>query len=127
MIHTRPDYDIQEVPVEGRQVPVLEEAALDMPFANLVHFRKETNIPQPRVLLVAPMAGHFPHSAAPEQRKPCCAIMTFTSPTGKAPAMCRWRRGLFGTDEYVDYLIRFSGKDPGPAPIPWRCANPAPR
>ncbi len=60
MIHTRPDYDIKEVPVEGRPVPVIEEDALEMPFANLVHFRKETNIPQPRVLLVAPMAGHFP-------------------------------------------------------------------
>ena len=25
MIHERPDYDIKEVPVEGRQVPVIEE------------------------------------------------------------------------------------------------------
>src|ERR1700748_116777 len=60
MIHTRPDYDIREVPVEGRQVPVIEGEALKLPFGNLVHFRKEPTVAQPRVLLVAPMAGHFP-------------------------------------------------------------------
>ena len=29
------------------------------PFATLLHFKKETPQPQPRVLLVAPMSGHF--------------------------------------------------------------------
>ena len=31
-----------------------------MPFGNLVHFRKAGVSGQPRVLLAAPMAGHFP-------------------------------------------------------------------
>jgi polyhydroxyalkanoate depolymerase len=38
---------------------VTEEAATSTPFATLLHFRKEIETPQPRVLLVAPMSGHF--------------------------------------------------------------------
>ena len=40
-------------------VPVTEEVAHRTPFATLLHFRKDTLAPQPRVLLVAPMSGHF--------------------------------------------------------------------
>ena len=36
-----------------------EEAADDTPFGTLLHFRKDSAIVQPRVLLVAPMSGHF--------------------------------------------------------------------
>ncbi len=109
MIHTRPDYDIKEVPVEGRQVPVIEEESLNLPFGNLVHFRKETNIPQPRVLLVAPMAGHFPtllrHTAETLLRDHDVYITDWKS--GRDVPLAA---GRFGTDEYIDYLIRFLEK-----------------
>ena len=109
MIHTRPDYDIKEVPVEGRQVPVVEEDALEMPFGNLVHFRKETNIPQPRVLLVAPMAGHFPtllRQTAETLLRDHDVYITDWKNAREVPLAA----GRFGTDEYVDYLIRFFEK-----------------
>src|SRR5581483_2056391 len=57
--HGRPAYRIDSATVEGRAVAVREEVALETPFGSLLHFRKETNRPQPRVLIVAPMAGHF--------------------------------------------------------------------
>src|SRR4051812_28700711 len=57
--HDRPDYAIEEAVIDGRPVPVFEEKVLDAPFGNLLHFRKQTNLRQPRVLIVAPMAGHF--------------------------------------------------------------------
>jgi poly(3-hydroxybutyrate) depolymerase len=109
MIHTRPDYDIKEVPVEGRPVPVVEEATLDMPFANLVHFRKETNLPQPRVLLVAPMAGHFPtllRQTAETLLRDHDVYITDWKSGRDVPLSA----GRFGTDEYVDYIIRFLEK-----------------
>ena len=31
----------------------------ETPFGTLLHFRKEAAVVQPRVLLVAPMSGHF--------------------------------------------------------------------
>ena len=38
---------------------VTEEAADTTPFGTLLHFRKDVVLAQPRVLLVAPLSGHF--------------------------------------------------------------------
>src|SRR5665647_1363349 len=57
--HTRPDFRINKAMMRGRTVAVHEEVVLRHPFCNLVHFRKETATKQPRVLLVAPLSGHF--------------------------------------------------------------------
>ncbi|MEI7711928.1 MAG: polyhydroxyalkanoate depolymerase, partial [Rhodospirillales bacterium] len=59
MTHNRPDYEIPSVRVGDIDVAVTEEAALDTPFATLLHFKKDMPEPGPRVLLVAPMSGHF--------------------------------------------------------------------
>jgi len=50
---------IASVAMGNRLVPVTEESTYSTPFATLLHFRKETEAYQPRVLLVAPMSGHF--------------------------------------------------------------------
>src|ERR1700679_3987579 len=54
LIHERPDYGITSVKVAGGSVAVTEEVALEMPFGNLVHFRKEAALGQPKILLAAP-------------------------------------------------------------------------
>ncbi|MDX2235776.1 MAG: polyhydroxyalkanoate depolymerase, partial [Hyphomonadaceae bacterium] len=59
LTHTRPDYAIASVVCGGRRVAVTEAVALGTPFGALLHFAKETEAPQPRVLLVAPLSGHF--------------------------------------------------------------------
>ena len=56
MLHERPAFEIAEVMVAGKNQKVTEEVALEMPFGNLLHFRKESGKDQPRVLLAAPMA-----------------------------------------------------------------------
>jgi poly(3-hydroxybutyrate) depolymerase len=57
--HARPPFGIKSVSIGDRLVPVTEEIATSTPFATLLHFRKEIETQQPRVLLVAPMSGHF--------------------------------------------------------------------
>ena len=43
-----------------REVAVTEEVVARTPFGTLLHFRKDVaDPPQPRVLIVAPMSGHF--------------------------------------------------------------------
>ena len=59
LTHTRPDYDVTSALVDGEAVRVTEEIADDTPFATLLRFRKNIDTPQPKVLLVAPMSGHF--------------------------------------------------------------------
>ena len=57
--HERLPFGITSVAMGNRLVPVTEESIYSTPFATLLHFRKETETYQPRVLLVAPMSGHF--------------------------------------------------------------------
>ena len=57
--HHRPEFGIDSVTVGNRAVAVREEKTWVRPFATLLHFAKDTPQPQPKVLLVAPMSGHF--------------------------------------------------------------------
>ena len=58
--HRRPPWRIGSVAADGVEYPVLEEVtAQATPFATLRRFRKDGAPEQPRVLVVAPMSGHF--------------------------------------------------------------------
>jgi len=57
--HTRRPFGIGTVLIGNQIVAVTEEIATSSPFATLLRFRKETDLRQPRVLVVAPMSGHF--------------------------------------------------------------------
>jgi poly(3-hydroxybutyrate) depolymerase len=57
--HVRPPFGIDSVDIDDCPVSVTEKAAYATPFATLLRFKKETGAAQPRVLLVAPMSGHF--------------------------------------------------------------------
>jgi len=59
MSHERPPFGLTETDVGGKTVPVREEVVSEHPFCALLHFRKDIAVAQPRVLLVAPLSGHF--------------------------------------------------------------------
>ena len=59
MTATRPPFRIEPILVGNALVKVIEETIATTPFATLVRFRKQLCTPQPRVLVVAPMSGHF--------------------------------------------------------------------
>ena len=60
MWHQRPPFGIKSVVIGNRVLPVYEEVAACHPFCTLRHFRKEgIAAVQPRVLVVAPLSGHF--------------------------------------------------------------------
>ena len=59
MIHTRPPYAIDKVKVGGEEVPVREEIVLSLPFCDLIRFAKDGVPAQPKMLVVAPLSGHF--------------------------------------------------------------------
>lgn len=56
---TRPAFGIQPVLVGNKLVDVVEEAVSATSFATLLRFRKDTAAEQPKVLVAAPMSGHF--------------------------------------------------------------------
>jgi len=57
--HDRPGFDIRVVEVRGETIPVEEEVVLSTDFCDLRRFRKTASVDEPKVLLVAPMSGHF--------------------------------------------------------------------
>ena len=59
MTSERPAFAIKPVLLGNKLVEVQEEVVAETPFCTLLRFRKDTEITQPRVLVVAPMSGHF--------------------------------------------------------------------
>ncbi len=60
LTHSRPPFDIASVRVGKRDVSVTEEVAYSTAFGSLLHFKKDVSgAAQPRVLVVAPLSGHF--------------------------------------------------------------------
>ena len=57
--HTRPDYGIASVEKNGETIPVEEKGVMSTPFCQLLRFKREGGDDDPKVLLVAPMSGHF--------------------------------------------------------------------
>jgi poly(3-hydroxybutyrate) depolymerase len=56
---SRQPFRIDSVTMGGRSVRVSEEATYATPFCTLLHFKKDIETHQPRVLVVAPLSGHF--------------------------------------------------------------------
>ena len=106
MLHERPAFEIAEVMVAGKNQKVTEEVALEMPFGNLLHFRKESGKDQPRMLLAAPMAGHFPtllRGTIQTLLQDHDVYVTDWKSGRDVPLT----EGRFGTDEYINHLIAF--------------------
>ena len=58
----KPEFGLPQTLVDGSMVDVEEEIVWSMPFCNLVHFKRalgEDHKPDPKILLVAPMSGHY--------------------------------------------------------------------
>lgn len=106
LTHTRPDYGIRSVMVGNREVEVTEEPAHVTPFGTLLRFRKDIDTEQPRVLIVAPLSGHFAtllrgtvRTMLPEHD----VYITDWHNARDVPLSA----GRFGFDDYVTHLIAF--------------------
>src|ERR1700704_103183 len=105
LTHDRPAFGIDRVTVGNREVAVHEQAALTTPFGTLLHFKKDIDTPQPRVLLVAPLSGHFAtllrgtvRTMLPEHD----VYITDWHNVRDAALM----HGRFGFDEYMEHVVR---------------------
>jgi poly(3-hydroxybutyrate) depolymerase len=106
LTHVRPSFGIDQIKVGNRDVQVTEELAEVTSFGTLLHFKKDIEQAQPRVLLVAPLSGHFStllratvRTLLPEHD---VFITDWHNVRDVAP-----REGQFGFDDYVAHLIHF--------------------
>lgn len=104
--HVRPAYGIESVTVGNREVPVTEVPVHRTAFGTLLQFRKDIDITQPRVLLVAPLSGHFATLLRNTVRTLLADHDVFITDWHNARDI-PWTEGRFGFDEYVAHLIDF--------------------
>lgn len=106
LTHNRPAFGIKSVMVGNRDVPVREEVALSLPFADLIHFEKDVVTPQPKVLVVSPLSGHFAtllRGTVQTLLQDHDVYITDWKNARDVPVAA----GDFGVDDFVSYLIRF--------------------
>jgi polyhydroxyalkanoate depolymerase len=104
--HERPDFAITSVMIGNREVPITLETILDMPFGKLLRFAADVDTPRPKVLVVAPLSGHFAtllRGTVQTLLRDHDVYITDWANARDVPLAA----GRFGMDDYVDYLIRF--------------------
>jgi poly(3-hydroxybutyrate) depolymerase len=106
LTHTRPPFAIDRVTVGNREVEVREEATHVTPFGTLLHFKKDIATAQPRVLMVAPLSGHFSTLLRATVRTMLPDHDVYITDWHNARDV-PLTAGRFGMDEYTDHLIKF--------------------
>ena len=101
--HTRPDFAIDSVPVDGQPVVVREEVVSRTAFATLLRFAKEGVSDQPRVLVVGPLSGHFTTLIAPTIRGLLSDHDVHVLDWHNARDI-PVEHGPFGLDDYVEHV-----------------------
>jgi polyhydroxyalkanoate depolymerase len=106
LTHARPPYGIDSVMVGNREVAVSEEASARTPFGTLRHFKKDIDQAQPRVLLIAPLSGHFATLLRATVRTMLAEHDVYITDWHNARDVSV-AEGRFGFDEYIGHIVRF--------------------
>jgi poly(3-hydroxybutyrate) depolymerase len=106
--YRRPEWGIGTTLVNAERVPVNIESVWERPFCRLIHFKRLfehiPQRPQPRLLIVAPMSGHYATllRGTVEAFLPNHDVyITDWSDARMVPLSA----GRFDLDDYIDYLI----------------------
>ncbi|MBL0371604.1 polyhydroxyalkanoate depolymerase [Rhizobium sp. KVB221] len=106
LTHTRPDFGIERVMSGSAEVAVTEKVELSLPFGDLLHFTKDVDVAQPRVLVIAPLSGHFPtllRGTVQTLLSDHDVYITDWANARDVPV----EAGSFGVEDYIAYIIRF--------------------
>jgi len=104
--HGKPDFGIDSVKVGRKQVRVDEQILLRKPFGQLKHFARDGVEKGPRLLMIAPMSGHYATllRGTVERLLPDFDVYITDWRDAKCVPLSD---GSFDLDDYVDYLIEF--------------------
>jgi polyhydroxyalkanoate depolymerase len=106
LTHERPAYGISSIQVGTDVVEVHEESVRTTPFCTLLHFKKEFSAPQPRVLLVAPLSGHFATLLRDTVRTLLPDHDVFITDWHNACHVSLFN-GPFGLDDFIEHIVGF--------------------
>ena len=109
--YDKPAFGIDSVTIKGRPVPVAEEIVYRLPFGQLKHFQRDRNLlpsryKDPKVLLVAPMSGHYASLLRGTVRALLPEHDVYITDWRDARKVSL-KLGRFDLDDYIDYIIKF--------------------
>jgi poly(3-hydroxybutyrate) depolymerase len=105
----KPDFGFTSVTVEGKEIPVTEEIILRKPFGQLKRFRRKGVTGQPKLLIVAPMSGHYATLLRGTVERMMRSHDVYITDWRDA-RLVPLDQGSFDLDDYIDYLIEFLEK-----------------
>lgn len=106
-VYSRPEFGIEYADIDGNKIAIKENVVLAKPFCNLLHFKRNGNYDHPKVLLVAPMSGHYAtllRGTVEHFINDHEVYITDWINARDVPLS----EGNFSFDDYVSYLIEFS-------------------
>jgi poly(3-hydroxybutyrate) depolymerase len=103
----KPAFGLDQTSVNGQRVAVTERVVWERPFGRVIAFDRALNFahrPQPKILMVAPMSGHFATllRGTVEAFLPTHQVMITDWNDAR---MVPLAAGSFDLDDYIDYLI----------------------
>jgi poly(3-hydroxybutyrate) depolymerase len=108
--YRKPAWDIPITDVDGLEVAVRPRRVIARPFCNLVYFDRDLPLSRRRkdskLLIVAPMAGHFPTLLRGTVRDMLPHHEVYITEWRDARRVPRCA-GPFDLDDYIDYVIEF--------------------
>lgn len=102
----KPAFGITQTVVDGREVAVREEIVLRKPFGQLKHFVREGVTGGPKLLIVAPMSGHYATLLRDTVRRMLVSADVYITDWRDAK-LVPLSDGRFDLDDYIDYLTDF--------------------
>jgi poly(3-hydroxybutyrate) depolymerase len=102
----KPRFGLSETVVEGKTVAVTEETVIEKPFCKLLHFKRDTDVEQPSVLVVAPLSGHYATLLRDTVRALLSDHDVYITDWEDA-RMVPLSKGPFHFDDYVAYVLEF--------------------
>jgi poly(3-hydroxybutyrate) depolymerase len=106
--YSRPEWGIDSTVVGGERVPVHIVPVWERPFCRLLHFQRAIahmpHRPQPRLLIVAPMSGHYPTllRGTVEAFLPNHDVYITDWADARTVPLAA---GVFDLDDYIDYVV----------------------
>ena len=102
----KPEFMLHETKIGGKTVDVEEDVVAEEPFCRLIHFKRDIKRNDPKVLLVAPMSGHFSTllRGTVEALLPHHDVYITDWTDARQVSMSE---GSFSLDDYISYLIKF--------------------
>jgi poly(3-hydroxybutyrate) depolymerase len=104
----QPEWGIESVPVGDESVPVRIVPVLERPFCRLLHFERlfthSPRRPQPKVLIVAPLSGHYATLLRGTVETFLQQHDVYVTEWVDA-RMVPLEQGTFDLDDYIDYVL----------------------